>query len=126
MLPHSLYPFLLILLLLLLLSPTTHQFQSITFSTRHHHRLSSSQSPPAPPPPPPSPTSFLQVLTDIDDTLKSSGGLKVGEIALGGLDTQYQRGVIYPGGTKNVRIRRDNEAKRDDDDDKLADRQLRS
>ncbi|GMH86166.1 hypothetical protein TL16_g10458 [Triparma laevis f. inornata] len=97
MLPHSLYPFFLILLLLLLLSPPTHQFQSIAFSTRHHHCLSSSQSPPAPPLPPPSPTSFLQVLTDIDDTLKSSGGLKVGEIALGGLDTQYQRGVVYPG-----------------------------
>eukprot|EP00520_Triparma_pacifica_P002855 CAMPEP_0118660512 /NCGR_PEP_ID=MMETSP0785-20121206/15727_1 /TAXON_ID=91992 /ORGANISM="Bolidomonas pacifica, Strain CCMP 1866" /LENGTH=100 /DNA_ID=CAMNT_0006553773 /DNA_START=106 /DNA_END=406 /DNA_ORIENTATION=+ len=41
--------------------------------------------------------SFTQVITDIDDTLKSSGGLKLGDVALGGIDTQYTRGLIYPG-----------------------------
>jgi len=40
---------------------------------------------------------FLQVITDVDDTLKSSGGVKVGDIALGGIDVQYQRGQFYPG-----------------------------
>jgi len=39
----------------------------------------------------------VQVLTDVDDTLKSSGGVKFGEIALGGVDTQYARDIIYPG-----------------------------
>eukprot|EP00287_Rhodomonas_sp_CCMP768_P008961 CAMPEP_0196716888 /NCGR_PEP_ID=MMETSP1091-20130531/313_1 /TAXON_ID=302021 /ORGANISM="Rhodomonas sp., Strain CCMP768" /LENGTH=378 /DNA_ID=CAMNT_0042057071 /DNA_START=36 /DNA_END=1172 /DNA_ORIENTATION=- len=42
----------------------------------------------------------VQVITDIDDTVKSSGGLrlfwKVGP-ALGGIDTQYKRGAFYPG-----------------------------
>jgi hypothetical protein len=41
-----------------------------------------------------------QVITDIDDTVKSSGGVrllwKVGP-ALGGIDTQYKRGAFYPG-----------------------------
>ena len=46
----------------------------------------------------------LQVITDIDDTVKSSGGLRLlGKLgvnigpALGGLDTQYKRNVFYPG-----------------------------
>ena len=38
-----------------------------------------------------------QVMTDIDDTVKSSGGLKVGGVYLGGIDTQYRRGDFYPG-----------------------------
>jgi len=38
-----------------------------------------------------------QVMTDIDDTVKSSGGLKVGGVYLGGVDTQYRRGDFYPG-----------------------------
>lgn len=42
----------------------------------------------------------IQVMTDIDDTVKSSGGVrllwKVGP-ALGGIDTQYKRGAFYPG-----------------------------
>ncbi|KAJ1495793.1 hypothetical protein T484DRAFT_3097981 [Baffinella frigidus] len=41
-----------------------------------------------------------QVITDIDDTVKSSGGVrllwKVGP-ALGGIDTQFKRGAFYPG-----------------------------
>ena len=37
---------------------------------------------------------FTQVISDVDDTLKSSGGLKIGEIALGGIDTQYERGQV--------------------------------
>jgi len=40
---------------------------------------------------------LTQVISDVDDTLKSSGGLKIGEIALGGIDTQYERGQFYPG-----------------------------
>jgi hypothetical protein len=42
----------------------------------------------------------IQLITDIDDTVKSSGGVrlfwKVGP-ALGGIDTQYARGDFYPG-----------------------------
>lgn len=40
---------------------------------------------------------FTQVISDVDDTLKSSGGVKIGEIALGGIDVQYARGDFYPG-----------------------------
>lgn len=40
---------------------------------------------------------FTQVISDVDDTLKSSGGVKIGDIALGGIDTQYERGDFYPG-----------------------------
>jgi hypothetical protein len=40
---------------------------------------------------------FTQVVTDIDDTIKSSGGLHIGGIALGGIDVQYPRGTVYPG-----------------------------
>lgn len=39
----------------------------------------------------------LQVVTDIDDTIKSSGGVAVGNIPLGGVDVSYQRGSVYPG-----------------------------
>lgn len=40
---------------------------------------------------------FTQVISDVDDTIKSSGGVKIGDVALGGIDTQYQRGEFYPG-----------------------------
>ncbi len=40
---------------------------------------------------------FTQVISDVDDTLKSSGGLKIGDVALGGIDVQYDRGDFYPG-----------------------------
>ena len=40
---------------------------------------------------------FTQVISDVDDTLKSSGGIKIGDIALGGIDKQYNRGEFYPG-----------------------------
>jgi hypothetical protein len=40
---------------------------------------------------------FTQVVSDIDDTLKSSGGVNVGGVALGGIDVQYERGDFYPG-----------------------------
>lgn len=40
---------------------------------------------------------ILQVITDIDDTVKSSGGLRLMGMALGGIDTQYKRGQYYPG-----------------------------
>jgi hypothetical protein len=47
-------------------------------------------------------TSFLsypltQVVSDVDDTLKSSGGLEIGGVSLGGIDVQYDRGEFYPG-----------------------------
>lgn len=38
-----------------------------------------------------------QVITDIDDTVKSSGGIAIAGIALGGVDTSYSRGSFYPG-----------------------------
>ncbi|KAG7374869.1 hypothetical protein IV203_013964 [Nitzschia inconspicua] len=40
---------------------------------------------------------FTQVISDVDDTLKSSGGVQVAGVALGGIDVQYNRGEIYPG-----------------------------
>ena len=40
---------------------------------------------------------FTQVVSDVDDTLKSSGGIHIFDIALGGIDTQYPRNTIYPG-----------------------------
>jgi hypothetical protein len=40
---------------------------------------------------------FTQVISDVDDTLKSSGGVNVAGVALGGIDVQYQRGELYPG-----------------------------
>ena len=40
---------------------------------------------------------FTQVVSDVDDTLKSSGGVNVGGVALGGIDVQYERGDFYPG-----------------------------
>ena len=45
---------------------------------------------------PPSPNA-LQVLTDVDDTIKSSGGVKLANIPLGGVDSAFKRGVFYPG-----------------------------
>jgi hypothetical protein len=39
----------------------------------------------------------LQVVTDIDDTVKSSGGVEVAGIYLGGVDASYTRGTFYPG-----------------------------
>lgn len=39
----------------------------------------------------------IKVITDIDDCVKSSGGLKICGIALGGIDKQYNRGQFYPG-----------------------------
>ncbi|GAX29237.1 hypothetical protein FisN_28Lh061 [Fistulifera solaris] len=40
---------------------------------------------------------YTQVISDVDDTLKSSGGLNVAGVALGGIDVQYERGAVYPG-----------------------------
>jgi hypothetical protein len=40
---------------------------------------------------------FTQVVSDVDDTLKSSGGVNVAGVALGGIDVQYERGDLYPG-----------------------------
>jgi hypothetical protein len=40
---------------------------------------------------------FTQVISDVDDTIKSSGGVNVAGVALGGIDTQYSRGLFYPG-----------------------------
>lgn len=39
----------------------------------------------------------VKVITDIDDCVKSSGGVKLFGIALGGIDKQYDRGQFYPG-----------------------------
>lgn len=40
---------------------------------------------------------LTQVLSDVDDTLKSSGGVTVAGVSLGGIDVQYERGDFYPG-----------------------------
>jgi hypothetical protein len=40
---------------------------------------------------------LTQVVTDIDDTVKSSGGLAIAGIALGGVDVSYTRNSFYPG-----------------------------
>ena len=47
-----------------------------------------------------SPPLFTQVISDVDDTIKSSGGVNVAGVALGGIDVQYKRGEIYPGVTE--------------------------
>ncbi|GMH74122.1 hypothetical protein TrST_g14333 [Triparma strigata] len=86
----------LLLCLLLLVVPHSHQLRlSPIFSTVRSK--SSNSSPPINKGPKSPPAPFLQVLTDIDDTLKSSGGLKVADVALGGVDAQYPRGTVYPG-----------------------------
>ena len=41
--------------------------------------------------------SGVQVVTDIDDTIKSSGGVTLAGIPLGGVDTAFSRGSFYPG-----------------------------
>lgn len=38
-----------------------------------------------------------RVVTDIDDTVKSSGGVNIFGVNLGGIDTQFKRGEFYPG-----------------------------
>ncbi len=38
-----------------------------------------------------------KVVTDIDDTIVSSGGIKIFGVTLGGVDNQYKRGSLYPG-----------------------------
>jgi hypothetical protein len=43
------------------------------------------------------PQPFTQVVSDVDDTLKSSGGVHMAGVALGGIDVQYPRGAYYPG-----------------------------
>ena len=40
---------------------------------------------------------LLRVVTDIDDTVKSSGNKRLVGIPLGGIDAQYERGEFYPG-----------------------------
>jgi hypothetical protein len=40
---------------------------------------------------------YIQVVSDVDDTLKSSGGINIAGVALGGIDVQYERGSYYPG-----------------------------
>jgi hypothetical protein len=40
---------------------------------------------------------FTQVISDVDDTIKSSGGVEIAGVALGGIDVQYARGDFYPG-----------------------------
>eukprot|EP00468_Gymnochlora_sp_CCMP2014_P012449 CAMPEP_0167756948 /NCGR_PEP_ID=MMETSP0110_2-20121227/9661_1 /TAXON_ID=629695 /ORGANISM="Gymnochlora sp., Strain CCMP2014" /LENGTH=277 /DNA_ID=CAMNT_0007643099 /DNA_START=550 /DNA_END=1383 /DNA_ORIENTATION=- len=36
-------------------------------------------------------------MTDVDDTVKSSGGVAIGNVYLGGVDARFPRGVFYPG-----------------------------
>lgn len=39
----------------------------------------------------------VQVVVDIDDSVKSSGNVRLLDIPLGGIDGQYDRGAFYPG-----------------------------
>ena len=39
----------------------------------------------------------IQVVVDVDDTVKSSGNVRILDIPLGGIDAQYDRGEFYPG-----------------------------
>ena len=39
----------------------------------------------------------IQVVVDVDDTVKSSGNVRILDIPLGGIDAQYNRGEFYPG-----------------------------
>lgn len=39
----------------------------------------------------------IQVVVDIDDTVKSSGNARLVDVPLGGIDGQYERGSFYPG-----------------------------
>ena len=43
------------------------------------------------------PRARFRVVTDIDDTVKSSGGKNIFGVYLGGVDTQFKRGTFYPG-----------------------------
>jgi hypothetical protein len=45
----------------------------------------------------PTPSLGTQVITDIDDTVKSSGGIALAGIPLGGVDTSVTRNSFYPG-----------------------------
>ena len=38
----------------------------------------------------------IQVVVDVDDTVKSSGNVRILDIPLGGIDAQYERGQFYP------------------------------
>ena len=38
----------------------------------------------------------IQVVVDVDDTVKSSGNVRLLDIPLGGIDAQYERGEFYP------------------------------
>jgi hypothetical protein len=79
-----------VFLLLLLVSVESFQIQS-TFSrgTASRSRLALRSTT--------RDSSFTQVVSDVDDTLKSSGGVNVAGVALGGIDVQYERGDFYPG-----------------------------
>ena len=37
------------------------------------------------------------VVVDVDDTVKSSGNVRLAGIPLGGIDGQFDRGAFYPG-----------------------------
>jgi hypothetical protein len=63
---------------------------SLSLFRRQHRQQQQQQQTPSPPP-------YIQVISDVDDTLKSSGGLQIFNIALGGIDVQYKRNTIYPG-----------------------------
>ncbi|EED93022.1 predicted protein [Thalassiosira pseudonana CCMP1335] len=73
------------------LSQTTHHPTRVALSATDQQSLSETPS-----------SSFLtfpltQVVSDIDDTLKSSGGVTIAGVSLGGIDVQYARGEFYPG-----------------------------
>lgn len=69
--------------------PTFFTLESTDTGTRVYAALSDSSNGDKP--------LFTQVISDVDDTLKSSGGVNVAGVALGGIDVQYPRGEMYPG-----------------------------
>mmetsp|Transcript_14564 Transcript_14564/g.20701 ORF Transcript_14564/g.20701 Transcript_14564/m.20701 type:complete len:348 (+) Transcript_14564:3-1046(+) len=69
--------------------PSVEHLISKQFSNRFNVRLKSSEVP--------TKNRLLRVVTDIDDTVKSSGNKRLVGIPLGGIDAQYERGKFYPG-----------------------------
>lgn len=84
-------------LLLLLVLPLTPTVAFVTTTTLQSSRGTSTSSSTTSTSSSSSLNLYTQVISDVDDTLKSSGGVNVAGVALGGIDVQYERGDFYPG-----------------------------
>jgi hypothetical protein len=68
----------------------------LTVQRDYNQIFSSTQAPPPRFPPRQKTGFFTRVISDVDDTLKSSGGVNVAGVTLGGIDVQYPCGDFYP------------------------------